>query len=43
MNTQQQTTEAAIGTYRHTVGENCLGLNRRHRHYQIVQEVLYQQ
>ena len=35
--------EAAVVTYRHTVGENGLGLNRPCHHYQIVQEVLYQQ
>jgi len=35
--------EAAIVTHRHTVGENGLGLNRPRHHYQIVQEVLYQQ
>ena len=35
--------EAAIITYRHTVGENGLGLNRSHHHYQIIPEVLYQQ
>ena len=31
--------EAAIVTYCHTVGENTLGLNRPHHHYQIIQEV----
>jgi len=35
--------EAAVVTYRHTVGENDLVLNRPHYHYQIIQEVLYQQ
>jgi len=35
--------EAAIVTYRHTVGKNGLGLNRPRHHYQVVQEVLYQQ
>jgi len=35
--------EAAIVTYHHTVGKNGLGLNRPCHHYQIVQEVLYQQ
>jgi len=29
--------------YRHTVGENILGLNQPRHYYQIVQEVLYQQ
>ena len=27
----------------HTAGKNGLGLNRPHHHYQIIQEVLYQQ
>jgi len=31
----------AVVTYRHTVGENGLGLNRP-RHYQIVEEMLHQ-
>ena len=35
--------EAAVVTYHHTVGENSFGLNRPHHHYQIIQEVLYQQ
>jgi len=35
--------EVAVVTYRHTVDENCLELNRPRHHYQIVQEVLYQQ
>jgi len=34
--------EAAVITYYHTVGENHLGLNRTHHHYQIIQEVLHQ-
>ena len=34
--------EVAIVTYRHTVGENGLRLNRPRHYYQIVQEVLYQ-
>jgi len=35
--------EVAIVTYRYTVEENGLGLNRSRHHYQIVQEALYQQ
>jgi len=35
--------EVAIITYHHTVGENGLGLNQPSHHYQIIQEVLYQQ
>jgi len=35
--------EAAVVTYRHTMGENSLGLNRPRHYYQIIQEVLYQQ
>ena len=35
--------EATVVTYRHIVGENGLGLNRPHHHYQIIQKVLYQQ
>jgi len=35
--------ETAIVTYRHTVGENSLGLNCPQHYYQIIQEVLYQQ
>ena len=33
--------EAAVVTYHHTVGENCLGLNQPWHYYQIDQEVLY--
>jgi len=35
--------EAAVVTYRHTVGENGLGLNQSWHYHQIDQEVLYQQ
>jgi len=35
--------EVVVVTDRHTVGENGLGLNWPRHHYQIVQEVLYQQ
>ena len=35
--------EAAVVTHCHTVDENGLGLNQPRHHYQIVQEVLYQQ
>ena len=32
--------QAAVVTYRYTVGENSLGLKRPWHYYQIVQEVL---
>jgi len=35
--------EDAVVTCHHTVGENGLGLNRPRHHYQIIQEVLFQQ
>jgi len=35
--------ELVVVTYRHTVGENGLRLNQSCHHYQIVQEVLYQE
>jgi len=35
--------ETAVITYHHTVGENGLGLYRPCHHYQIIQEMLYQQ
>ena len=34
--------EVVVVTYRHTAGENSLGLNQPCHHYQIIQEVLYQ-
>jgi len=40
---QPEATVNAIVTYRYTVGENGLGLNRPQHYYQIIQVVLYQQ
>jgi len=35
--------EAAVVTSLHTVGEDGLGFDQPHHHYQIFKEVLYQQ
>jgi len=43
METSSQQPEAAVVAYCLTVGENSLGLNQPRHHYQIVQDVLYQQ